>query len=194
MALELDSRWSSKETLRQLKSAIKSRKVVYMEYISMKNERTYRTVEPICLIYKNHTWYLYGYCRTRKDTREFRLTRMDNVQVLPEQYHGQHEMPDHRRDAYNQAERPDADAFDVTIRFSPRALARALDFFNGREKEKSYHADGSMTVTLQLRSPDEGEWLLPVILSFGEEAEIEGPAAWRNRMRMKLENVLSNYV
>lgn len=61
MALEIESRWSSKETLRLLKSAIKTRKVVYMEYISMKNERTYRTIEPVCLIYKNHTWYLYAY-------------------------------------------------------------------------------------------------------------------------------------
>jgi len=193
MALELDSYLPSKETLRMLKSAIKSRRVVYMEYVSMMNERTYRTVEPVCLIYKNHSWYLYGYCRTRRDTREFRLSRMNNVQLLPEQFHGQHEMPDQRRDAYNREERSSAAAFDVAIRFSPRALARALDFFNGREKEKSYHADGSMTVTLQLRSPDEERWLLPIILSFGEEAEFEGPSIWRDRMRAKVERILAKY-
>ncbi|RIX52487.1 YafY family transcriptional regulator [Paenibacillus nanensis] len=191
MALDIGSRWSSKETLRLLKSAIKTRKVVSMEYISIKNERSCRTVEPVCLIYKNNTWYLYAYCRSRRDYREFRLSRMDNVQSLQEQFHAQHAMPDQQPDAYKRTN--SEAAFDATIRFSPRSLARALDFFNGRENEKRFNSDGSLTLTLKLSSKDEIRWLMPIILSFGEEAELEGPAEWRTQMKTVVHQILAKY-
>lgn len=189
MTLEIENRWSNKETLRQLRTAIKARKVVYMEYMSLKNERTYRTVEPVCLMYKNRTWYLYSYCRSRKDYREFRLSRMTDMQVLPEQFHRMHEMPVQEREIYE--DYVPAEPFAASIRFSRYVLARALDFFHDRDK--SFHADGSLTVTLQLKSPEEKRWLFPILLSFGEEVEIEGPPEWRTEFKTTLENTLKRY-
>ncbi|WP_274364052.1 helix-turn-helix transcriptional regulator [Paenibacillus thermotolerans] len=189
MTLEIENRWSNKETLRLLRSAIKSRKVVYMEYMSLKNERTNRTVEPICLMYKNRTWYLYGFCRSRKDYREFRLSRMTDVQVLAETFHRQHEMPVQERGAFEDLipEEP----IVASVRFSRFILARALDYFNDREKH--FHSDGTLTVTLRLKSPEEKRWLFPILLSFGEEAELEEPAEWRTEFKTMLEHMLNKY-
>ncbi|WP_445322762.1 WYL domain-containing protein [Psychrobacillus sp. FSL K6-2684] len=33
-------------------------------------------MEPLRLHYKFRNWYLYGYCRERKNNREFRISRM----------------------------------------------------------------------------------------------------------------------
>lgn len=189
MILEIESQGTPKESLRLLRSAIKSSKIIYMEYIDLKGERTYRTVEPVCLIFKNHTWYLYGYCRTRRDYREFRLSRMEQLQVLPETFHQQHAMPSQVREAYNRSDTPDP--VDVRIRFASRSLPRALDYFHGREK--TYHTDGSLTVTFQLSTRDESKWLIPMIASFGEDAEIEEPDEWRDQMKHMLEGMLKKY-
>lgn len=189
MILDIESRWTPQGSLRLLKSAIKSRKPVYMEYIGLKGERTCRTVEPVCLMYKNRTWYLYGYCRTRSDYREFRLSRMDRLQALPDTFHRQHAMPVQSGEAFNRPE--PADPVAVRIRFSPRSLARALDYFH--DSEKTHHPDGSLTITLHLSSPEESKWLFPVVASFGEEAEIEGPEEWRGQLRNMLENMLKKY-
>lgn len=189
MTLEIASRGTSKETLRQLKSAIKARKTVVLDYISLKNERSSRTVEPVCLMYKNHNWYLYGYCRSRRDYREFRLSRMENIRVLAEQFHQVHPMPAQERSPFAGAE--PAERRETVLRFSSKVLARAWDYFHNSPKR--YDEDGSLLVTLNLRVPEDEGWLFPVLLSYGEEAFIEKPEAMRLRFRSKLARMLEAY-
>lgn len=41
-----------------------------------------RQVEPARLVLKHYRWYLYAWCRERQDFRYFKLSRMQNLQVL----------------------------------------------------------------------------------------------------------------
>lgn len=187
--LDIGGRWAPKESLRLLRSAIKTRKVIGMDYIDLKGDRTSRTVEPVCLKYSNNAWYLYGFCRARQDYREFRLTRMEHVRALPETFQMQHKMPAQALASYARPE--PADPVDLVLRFAPKSIARALDhFYRG---DKSYGADGSLTITLRLGSPEEAGWLVPIVASFGEDAEIAGPAEWRSRFKRMLERMLDKY-
>jgi len=61
--------------------------VLEIEYFSRgKGEETKRSVEPIGLTYYADNWHLIGWCRLRKDYRDFRLDRIARLQVLPEKY------------------------------------------------------------------------------------------------------------
>jgi predicted DNA-binding transcriptional regulator YafY len=67
-----------------LQEAIASRRVVRLRYHSLSRQETSdRDVEPERLTYWDGAWYLTAWCRLRLGTREFRLTRVDDLLVLP---------------------------------------------------------------------------------------------------------------
>ena len=70
----------------RLKPAIIHRRVVRFSYASNKEEKTTRTVLPLKLVFKGQAWYLYGYCRLRKDYRFFKLRRIDELTVSDESF------------------------------------------------------------------------------------------------------------
>ncbi|WP_284644434.1 helix-turn-helix transcriptional regulator [Paenibacillus silviterrae] len=189
LTLDIGSRRGPNESLRLLRAAIKARKVVRFEYVSAKNERLTRIVEPVCLMYKNQVWYLHAFCRGRSDYREFKLTRMSELAMLPEQYHKVHPVPAERQTGYRRFE--SANPVTLVLHFSPQALARSLDFFH--EAERCFQEDGSLLIKLRLSAPAEMNWLLPLILSFGDDVEIVEPIEFREQIRSKLESMLLRY-
>lgn len=73
--------------LLQLQQAIKQCRAVHLQYHSqLHNERTERVIEPYYLTYSEGIWYVNGYCRLRKDSRSFRLERIEQLKVLPETF------------------------------------------------------------------------------------------------------------
>ncbi|MFM1654682.1 helix-turn-helix transcriptional regulator [Brevibacillus sp. B_LB10_24] len=176
------------ESLRLIRKAITDRCVIRFEYVNAKNERANRIVEPVRLMYKHETWYLYGYCRTRSDYREFRITRMANLASTPEVFHTYHVM-EQTECSYD---RPAQDNLvDVVLHFSVHVLARAMDRLYAAEKR--FHDDGSLTVALKLADPAESEWLWSILLSFGDNVEIVAPVEMRQVMKDKLKKILALY-
>ncbi len=57
-----------------------------MSYDSYRNQATQRTVEPYSIAGWWGRWYLISYCCPRQDYRQFRLHRMQQVQVLAETF------------------------------------------------------------------------------------------------------------
>ena len=58
-----------------------------MEYFSVyKEESTLRQAEPIGLFYYGQSWHFIGWCRLRKDYRDFRLDRICKLQLLDERF------------------------------------------------------------------------------------------------------------
>ena len=51
---------------------------ISFHYYAPKGE-SYRTIEPYYLIFRWSSWYVWGYCRDRKDYRLFKLNRMDEL-------------------------------------------------------------------------------------------------------------------
>lgn len=71
--------------LKVLQEAIVARRVVRLRYHSLSRQETSeREVEPERLSWWDGAWYLSAYCRLRRGTREFRLSRIDDLVVLSE--------------------------------------------------------------------------------------------------------------
>lgn len=64
------------EKIRLFENAAKSLSVVEIDYVSREGERTVRKIDPHMLIYKQNVWYVYAYCRLKKDFRLFRVGRV----------------------------------------------------------------------------------------------------------------------
>lgn len=69
-----------------LSTAIQQRRRLAFAYRSQRDETTERKVEPYKLAGWWGRWYLVGYCCMRRDYRQFRLDRMQQVRVLDETF------------------------------------------------------------------------------------------------------------
>jgi predicted DNA-binding transcriptional regulator YafY len=81
--IEIDfSSWEDPEKFRAVLSlfynAIRKHRVVRFEYVNLKGELRKRDVEPVRLFFRGSAWYLFGWCRSRKDYRFFRLGRIQS--------------------------------------------------------------------------------------------------------------------
>jgi predicted DNA-binding transcriptional regulator YafY len=188
LSMDMGSWQAYNEALRLLRTAITDRRVVRFVYINAKNERNNRIIEPVRLMYKFNTWYLYGFCRTRMDYREFRISRMTDLVSSPEAFGRNHIVEEKNRSYDWHAQE---NAVDVVLHFSVDALAKAMDRFY--DVEKRFHDDGSLTLTLKISNPSEAQWLWPVLLSFGDTVEIIEPLELRMTIKAKLEKMLKRY-
>jgi predicted DNA-binding transcriptional regulator YafY len=59
-----------------IESALKSRRVVWLDYEDRHEEVSRRAVEPVALVEAEGHWYLLAWCRVRDDARCFRLDRI----------------------------------------------------------------------------------------------------------------------
>lgn len=61
--------------------ALRDRKVINMDYIDAKYDRTNRDIEPMEIFYQDQSWYLWAYCYLREDFRVFKISQ--SMQIHP---------------------------------------------------------------------------------------------------------------
>ncbi|WP_075591276.1 helix-turn-helix transcriptional regulator [Labilibacter marinus] len=70
-----------------IQTALANRQVLEITYTANYNKQcTTRIVEPISLCNYDMKWHLIAYCRLRNDYRDFRLDRLESVNMLDENY------------------------------------------------------------------------------------------------------------
>ncbi|MDU4695884.1 MAG: YafY family protein [Paenibacillus sp.] len=188
LAVDLETRRTEIGVLPLLRTSITQRRVVRFEYINAQNERRARELEPLRLHFKFGNWYVYGYCRSRQDYREFRLSRMLNVLLTQDPFEPHPEAAEKL-----ESNKPswDEQVDDVVLRVSPEALAEVMDQFH--QAEKQFHEDGSMTVRIPVYQPLSARWLWSILLSFGGGAEVLEPVELRGILKEQLQKALKLY-
>lgn len=68
------------------RSVIRNRQVVQFSYTREDGEQTQREVNPLGLFYWGKVWTLVAWCMLRKDFRQFRIDRMEDIQALDQHY------------------------------------------------------------------------------------------------------------
>ncbi len=79
--LVVDSPDSVGGTVSILSDCISQRLTCDIEYHSKAGADTSRTVEPYCLILKEGSWYVYCFCRLRKNFRYFKVSRIVKLEI-----------------------------------------------------------------------------------------------------------------
>lgn len=75
-APELDSRIEASGVIDRLHEAIESCQVLQLEYRDQSGDASLREVEPLCLAFWGGSWTIGGWCRLRRDFRNFRPDRI----------------------------------------------------------------------------------------------------------------------
>lgn len=80
------------EKLSCLLEAVRGRRCVRLVYVS-RSGRGARTVEPMQLLFRQTSWYLCAFCRTRAEVRTFKLQRIAQFDVLDETFEPREALP-----------------------------------------------------------------------------------------------------
>ncbi|SDL76284.1 helix-turn-helix transcriptional regulator [Siphonobacter aquaeclarae] len=79
------------DVLQSLVKHIPERRVVEIRYQTYQSaDTTQREVEPMGVFYGSGSWHLIGWCRLRKDYRDFRVDRIVHLQVREERFTSSH--------------------------------------------------------------------------------------------------------
>ena len=161
--------------LKMLQTAVVKRQCVHFAYQGSDRSFSERDVEPLTLVFKGSSWYLFAYCRLRNDYRLFRLSRMRNCVAQPETFVRKPQ----KYETYAQKGMRQAEAHEVLlhVHFEKEARFMVEDTFFPDQITRL--ADGKTEVTAKI--PD-GEWLYSWLLSFGGYVEVVSPAAVRETL------------
>ena len=176
--------------LQQLRRAIVQRTTVRFCYHARHNregrgEQTTREADPYGLIHFPSGWHLVAYCHLRQDIRNFRLDRIDRLELLSRTFqrpsgYVMHQNPEREREARSLTVRV---LFDTEI---ARWVREARSYYVTHEEETP---DG-LLVTLQVRQESE---VLHWLLSWGQHARVLEPESLRLRMVEEAGGMLRNY-
>jgi len=191
------SDWSGRrqELFVQIKEAILSRHVMVFDYYGQSGEMSSRMVEPIQLLFKEYTWYVRAFCRTRQAMRLFKVLRMKRLRVLDEVFTADE----------NRLSRPengsggqDASCGEwittevscpqIVFRIDKKEAYRIYDRFE--EEEITILPSGDFEIHMQCPLDD---WVYGFIMSFGPSAEVLGPAFVREEMGRRIRRMAENY-
>jgi predicted DNA-binding transcriptional regulator YafY len=166
------------------KRAILGCKVVTFDYVNADGVLSHRNVEPMLLLFKSQAWYIWGYCRMKRDFRTFRISRIRNMSVTGESFI--------RRTLENakkeEQEQSSLKWVTLNLRFQPENLYRVYDDYN--EDRITRNQDGTYDVTVRF---PEDEWVYGYIMSFGDRVEVLEPPHIRKIIRERLQKAANFY-
>jgi predicted DNA-binding transcriptional regulator YafY len=156
--------------------AIQEHKVVQFGYRAWKQHtRTERLLEPQQLTYHNGVWYVSGYCRLRLGWRSFHFSRIENPIVLTETF------------VAKATTAPPIQLVTVRLKTNVEYLAWLMQRQHyGFVVQQSHQQESVLTYQVQ-----DLEEIIPWILSWGNMVQILEPIDLRQRLRQRLETMLS---
>ena len=164
--------------LNALQKAIADKRAIFILYHSNYNEQvSERVIEPIGLCHYSAYWHLIGWCRLRNGYRDFRISRIQRLQVKDEQF----DISVHPSlQDYIQTMTHSSDLLEIVVRFHKNAIRYIRDqkYYYGfvrEEEEEDFVRMHFVTSSLQ----GFGRWLL----MFTNSVKIESPAALQTLMQ-----------
>lgn len=182
--LEIDfSNWGQKnrEMFFIIREAIMRKKRLSILYLSQEVTADERKIDPLKLVFKQNAWYLYGYCLKRGANRLFKLSRIQKVQLLDEDF-----LRNYDGKVFDSLKSLTLPETLVTLKFQKENLSQVrenyLDFLQ--------LDDGSLLV--KERYPI-SESFYAFLLSLGAGVEVIEPVAIREELIKRIQKLANKY-
>lgn len=180
---------SSEQHLTALQRAIIEKRSIFIRYQSnTKDEITERVIEPIGLWYYSMYWHLIGWCRLRNGYRDFRVGRIQRLQIKDEQFN--HNAHPSLNDYIQNMVRNTMELQEVVIRVNKDAVryVRNAKYFYGFVREEEL-PDAIRMYFLTSSLQGFGRWLLTMT----NYATVESPTELQDIMKCLVEEIVAHY-
>ena len=172
-----------KTIFEQLRNAILEQRCVRFAYTGNNGVPQERNVEPMKLVFRSMAWYLYGYCRKRKDFRFFKLRRIKKLETTQENFKRVLTGPVLKKKEYTEGKKK----FWIKMLVSPRSAYRIYDDFPEYQQLES----GELIVEWEAY---EEEFLYGYLLGFGADITILEPEVVRTKMAEISSKIYQKYI
>lgn len=177
--------------LSNLIESIAQRRQVFLSYKGVNDDKPkQRTIEPVGLFHEMNFWYVYAYCHTRQDYRQFRADRIMQLGVLDKPFEREHpslaEFMDKR-----ERKRNDTPKMTIRIRVENRFAAHMKwdRRFWGFVSERDCGSHTEMLFETQDFYEGFPRWLL----MYGDGVQVLEPDSVRQRVGELIEAVAANF-
>jgi predicted DNA-binding transcriptional regulator YafY len=217
------SSWNSDDGVSRrfviLKEAIFAHKRVTFIYSGANGTSSRRVAEPLKLVFRAGTWYLYAWCMDKADFRFFKLSRMEEPRVL-EEYFERRKSPI-VRDNPDSKDTPDLQGESALQYMGYSQNSSDVNSETSAVSTKNIYVDKMITVTaiisankayrildemdkkdvekladgnykVQMLMP-ENDWMYQHLLTFGSDMKVLEPERVREKLIKELKNALKQY-
>lgn len=166
-----------------IRNAIDNGRELEFLYFAPKGEEN-RTIEPYYLIFRWSSWYVWGWCHTRKDYRLFKLNRMEKVHINKNKFKKRKvPMPDLSN------ERIFPGGIQVKAIFEPECKWRLVEEFG--IGSFTMQKDGKLLFQADYTNKEN---LISWIISFQDKVELLEPKEIREELKRNIDNMRKKYV
>lgn len=173
-----------KALVRAIRKSITHAQILQIDYRDFNNQVSKRCVEPMSLVFKNYTWYLFAYCLLKEDYRTFKISRINGYSTENQQFERREKSYYEMRSSFEEQ----TIMTNIELKISSTMQSRVEDVF--KKEDISILDSGELLVRATLPNK---EWLLTLLFSFGEHLEVIAPAHLREAVTMKLKKMAEKY-
>lgn len=168
--------------IESIKEAMKESKIITFHYCYNKGEAD-KQVEPYLIVFKWSDWYVFGFCKERKDFRMYKLRRLWNLQITDESF-AVRDIPEDKK----QFDSHMTDDYIISAVYDASVKYRLVEeyghtCFTEQEDGKLYTEWGFTTK----------EGAVQWFLSFGNKVKVLGPPEMVEVMKNAVENIKKLY-
>lgn len=162
--------------------AIENRNLISFEYYAPSGESK-RTIEPYYLVFHWSSWYVWGWCKTRKDYRLFKLNRMDKLKMSTKNFECREApLPELSNERVFPAN------LRVKVLFEPDVKWRLIEEFGAECFEET--SDGKLIFEEDYTDIDD---FISWILTFGSKAKVLEPKEACDLLLRNAEEMINYY-
>ncbi len=175
--------------LQQLRRAIIEHTTVRFHYHTRhssdgKGEENTRDADPYGLAYVRNTWNMMGYCHLRKDIRNFRLDRMEQIKLLPKTFQRPADFKLQVRSPEERGTMIVKVLFDNEV---ARWVLEARSYYTVAEEDMPE----GLLVTLKIRQESE---ILQWLLGWGRHVHVLEPELLRQKLVEEAQGMIENHI
>ncbi len=166
---------------------IKNHLLIDFNYKPMEGAHSHRTIEPYSLVFKNHRWYVYGYCFKKEAFRLFKLQRMRDTCFSDTAFTPKDFSIDDLSFKQNWVNQGEKELFVLSFEPFMRGVIDELFSHDTDVREEN----GKIIVTFENTL---SHMFLGYILSFGDTVEVVSPQKAREDILSLSQNIYKKYI
>lgn len=166
----------------RIKSAVINSSAIEFDYFNSLGQTSLRTANPLKLIFKGATWFLYAYCGDKQDFRSFKVSRIRNLRILS--HFEPSQIPENPPDAESSPQ--NMECVSLLLKINPTMAYRVFDEF------QTFIKDSDKSFLVQTQMPP-GEWLYSYLMSYGEYLEVLKPDWLKAELKKRFESAAKKY-